>query len=78
MINFSDEEKNKFLNELYEFLKIPSVSADPNQKKEMIKCSKWLGNCLKNSGCENVKITKTNGHPIVYAEKFIDKNIPTI
>ena len=35
-------------------------------------------NCLKNSGCENVKIIKTKGHPIIYADKYIDKNLPTI
>ena len=78
MINFSDKEKSKFLHELYEFLKIPSVSADPNQKKDMVKCSKWLKTCLKNSGCQNVKIIDTKGHPIVYADKLIDKNLPTI
>ena len=78
MINFSDKEKNKFLNELFEFLKIPSISADPSRQKEMIKCSNWLENCLKNSGCENVKIIKTKGHPIIYADKYIDKNLPTI
>ena len=78
MINFSEEEKNKFLHELHEFLKIPSISADPNHKKEMVKCSNWLESCFKNSGCENVKIIKTNGHPIVYADKFVDKTLPTI
>ena len=78
MINFSDEEKNKFLSELFEFLKIPSISADPSHQKEMIKCSNWLEKCLKNSGCENVKIVKTKGHPIIYADKYIDKNLPTI
>lgn len=78
MIIFSDKEKNKFLSELFEFLKIPSISADPSHQKEMIKCSNWLENCLKNSGCENVKIVKTKGHPIIYADKYIDKNLPTI
>ena len=78
MINFSNKEKSKFLRELYEFLKIPSVSADPNQKKDMVECSKWLKRCLKNSGCQNVKIIDTKGHPIVYADKLIDKNLPTI
>tara|TARA_B100001250_G_scaffold412738_1_gene444771 strand:+ start:1086 stop:2468 length:1383 start_codon:yes stop_codon:yes gene_type:complete len=78
MIYFSDKEKRKFLNELYEFLKIPSISADPNHQKEMVKCSNWLESCFKNSGCENVRIIKTKGHPIVYADKFIDKSLPTI
>ena len=59
MISFSEQEKNKFLNELYEFLKIPSISADPSHQKEMVNCSNWLKNCFKNSGCENVKIFET-------------------
>ena len=40
----------------------------------MVKCSNWLESCFKNSGCENVRIIKTKGHPIVYADKFIDKS----
>ena len=78
MVNFSEKEKNKFLNELFDFLKIPSISADPNHQKEMEECSNWLEGSFKNSGCDNVKTIKTKGHPIVYADKLIDKNLPTI
>ena len=78
MVNFSEKEKNKFLNELFDFLKIPSISADPNHQKEMEECSSWLERSFKNSGCDNVKTIKTKGHPIVYADKLIDENLPTI
>jgi len=71
-------EKKKYLDELFEFLKIASISADPNHKNEVRKAADWIANKLIQAGCENVKIEETKGHPIVYGENFLSKELPTI
>ena len=71
----SEEEKNKYLNELFEFLKLPSVSADSKFSKYMNTTANWLSNELLKSGCDSTKIYETDGHPIVYGEKIIENII---
>src|SRR5690554_890229 len=72
------ENKQRFLDELFNFLKIPSISADPQYKDEVKKAAEWVANNLKEAGAENIEVCETAGHPIVYGEKIIDKNLPTI
>ena len=74
----SKKQKDIFLNELIDFLKIPSISADSNFQKEIYKAAKWTENSLKEAGCEKPEIYKTKGNPIVYGEKIIDPSLPTI
>ena len=78
MSTLSENEKEKYLNELFEFLKLPSISADSRYKNTMNETAKWLSKELLNSGCDSSNVYKTNGHPIVYGEKFIDESFPTI
>ena len=78
MSTLSEKEKEKYLNELFEFLKLPSISADSRYKDTMNKTAKWLSNELLKSGCDSSKVYETNGHPIVYAEKLVDDTFPTI
>ena len=78
MYLLSNSKKEKYLNELIDFLKIPSISADTNYKNSVRKAAKWLSNSISKTGCENVEIIETKGHPIVYGEKIIDENLPTI
>ena len=74
----SEEEKSKYLEELFEFLKLPSVSADSKFSKYMNTTANWLSNELLKSGCDSTKVYETNGHPIVYGEKIINPSYPTI
>jgi len=74
----SKEEKSKYLEELFEFLKLPSVSADSKFSKYMNTTANWLSNELLKSGCDSTKVYETNGHPIVYGEKIINPSYPTI
>ena len=76
--HYIENNKERFLNELIELLKIPSISADSNYKKDILKTAEAVKISLKNAGCDHVEICKTEGHPIVYGEKIIDKNLPTI
>ena len=75
---YINENKNRFLNELFEFIKISSVSADMKFKDDVLKAANFLENNLNQIGAENVQIFPTDGHPIVYAEKIIDQSLPTV
>lgn len=67
---YLQEQKNVFIKELFEFLRIPSVSSEPNHDNDTQKCAEWLANNLNNSGLKRVEIFPTKGHPIVYAENL--------
>jgi acetylornithine deacetylase/succinyl-diaminopimelate desuccinylase-like protein len=72
------ENKERFINELIDLLKIPSVSADSNYDNDTAKTAEAIKNRLIEAGAENVEICPTDGHPIVYADKIFDSNLPTV
>ncbi len=72
------EHKQRFIDELIELLKIPSISADSAYKDDVIKTASVIKNSLEKAGCDTVEICETPGYPIVYGEKIIDKNLPTV
>ena len=76
--SYIEEHKDRFINELVELLKIPSISADSAYKKEVLKTAEVVKKSLEKAGCDKVEICDTPGYPIVYAEKLIDKNLPTV
>lgn len=76
--SYVQEHKDRFINELFELLKIPSVSADTAYKDDVIKTASEISKSLKDAGCDTVEICETPGYPIVYGEKIIDKNFPTV
>ncbi len=76
--DYIQKNKDKFLEELFEFIKIPSVSADLSFKKDVLKAASFLEQNLKEIGVDNVELFPTDGYPIVYGEKIIDINLPTI
>ena len=75
---YINKNKNRFLNELFEFIKIPSVSADIKFKDDVLKAASFLENNLNQIGADNVQIFPTDGHPIIYAEKIVDPSFPTV
>ena len=72
------EHKQRFLDELAELLKIPSVSADKAYEKEVLLTADFVMESLKKAGCDKVESCETPGYPIIYGEKIIDKNLPTV
>ncbi|GGD95824.1 dipeptidase [Planktosalinus lacus] len=76
--NYIEENKERFLNELIDLLKIPSISADSAYKKDVIATAEAVKTSLEKAGCDVVEICETPGYPIVYGEKIIDKNLPTV
>lgn len=75
---YVQEHKNRFIDELIELLKIPSISADANYKESVIETAKAVKKALETAGCDKVEICETPGYPVVYAEKIIDKKLPTV
>lgn len=76
--SYIEKNKERFLDELIELLKIPSISADSKYKDDVLKTADAVKEQLKKAGCDTVEICETPGYPIVYGEKIIDKNLPTV
>ncbi|KAA3652926.1 MAG: dipeptidase [Bacteroidetes bacterium] len=75
---YIDQHKDRFINELIELLKIPSISADSAYKNDVFAAAEAVRQTLEEAGADNTEICQTAGFPVVYAEKIIDINKPTI
>ena len=75
---FIQNNKDRFLKELIELLKIPSISADPSYSEHVNKAAASIAQHLTNIGIETVEICETAGYPIVYGEKIFDPSLPTV
>jgi acetylornithine deacetylase/succinyl-diaminopimelate desuccinylase-like protein len=62
--------KDRFLSELLDLLRIPSISANPAHKADMLKTADFVAESLKKAGADQVEICQTAGNPIVYGEKL--------
>ncbi len=76
--DYIDQHKDRFIQELIDLLKIPSISADSAFAEATQQTAQVVANQLERAGCDSVEICETPGYPIVYAEKIIDKNLPTV
>jgi acetylornithine deacetylase/succinyl-diaminopimelate desuccinylase-like protein len=72
------DHKQRFLDELFELLRFPSVSADPQYKEEVLKTADFVAQKLKDAGADKVEVCPTAGYPIVYGEKIVDPSKPTV
>ncbi len=75
---YIEQNKQRFLDELFELLRIPSISADSANAADMKNAAEFVKNKLISAGADKVEICQTAGHPIVYGEKIIDSNLPTV
>ncbi len=75
---YQEKNKDRFLSELFELLRIPSVSAKTEHKDDMIHCAETIKKRLLEAGADKVEIYATAGHPIVYGEKIIDPSKQTV
>ena len=76
--DYQETHKERFLNELFDLLRIPSVSAKSEHKADMLTCAEAVKDRLLEAGADTVSIYPTEGHPIVYGEKIIDPAKPTV
>jgi len=75
---YVEDNKQRFLDELFELLRFPSVSADPKYRGDVLKTAEFVALKLKEAGADNIEICQTAGYPIIYGEKLIDPALPTV
>ena len=76
--DYIETHKDRFLQELIDLLKIPSISADSAYEKDVIATAEVIKQRLEEAGCDTVEICETPGYPIVFGEKIIDPELPTV
>ena len=75
---YIETHRERFLNELMDLLRIPSVSADPKYKGDVARCAEEVKKRMEEAGLDKVEVCTTAGHPIVYGEKIVDPTKPTV
>jgi acetylornithine deacetylase/succinyl-diaminopimelate desuccinylase-like protein len=75
---YIQQHQDRFLSELMELLRIPSVSADPKFKEEVLRAADYIAGKLREAGADQVELCQTAGNPIVYGQKIIDPALPTV
>lgn len=77
-LSYIESNRERFLEELFELLRIPSISADSSFSGDVRSCAERLAAFLTTAGADNVVLEETAGYPIVYGEKIIDPSLPTV
>jgi acetylornithine deacetylase/succinyl-diaminopimelate desuccinylase-like protein len=75
---YQEKNKDRFLNEMLDLLKVPSISAKSEHKEDMKKTAELVTQRLLEAGADKAEVMPTEGHPVVYAEKIIDPSKPTV
>ncbi len=78
ILTYIESNKQRFLDELFDLLRLPSVSADPKFAGDVRKTADMVKSRLLEAGCDNAEIIETPGHPVVYGERIMDVNLPTV
>jgi acetylornithine deacetylase/succinyl-diaminopimelate desuccinylase-like protein len=76
--SYIESNRDRFLNELFEILRIPSISADSAFAGDVRKCAEKVAEFLIAAGADNVVLEETAGNPIIYGEKIINASLPTV
>lgn len=76
--DYVDTHKDRFISELLELLRIPSVSADPAFSEHVLDTAEAVAKALEAAGCDAVEVCETTGYPIVYGEKRVGEDLPTV
>ena len=75
---YLEKNQDRFLEEMMELLRIPSVSARSEHKEDMLRCAEAVKKSLLEAGCNKAEVMSTQGHPVVYGEKIISATAPTV
>ena len=75
---YIDRNRDRFIDELFELLRIPSISAQSEHKPDMQRCAEWLAAALVKAGADHAEVMPTEGNPVVFAEKIIDPKAKTV
>ena len=75
---YIQENEERFLNELFSLIRIPSISALPAHKDDMLACAERWRQLLLEAGADEAMVMPSEGHPLVYAEKRVSPDAPTV
>ncbi len=75
---YIEANRERFIEELFDLLRIPSISAQSDRKPDMKRCAEWLAAKLAEAGADRVEVMPTDGNPVVYAERIVDRKLPTV
>lgn len=75
---YIEENKERFLEELFELIRIPSISSESAHREDMRRASEKWKELLLKAGVDKAEVMETKGHPVVFAEKQVDENAPTV
>jgi acetylornithine deacetylase/succinyl-diaminopimelate desuccinylase-like protein len=78
ILSYVEANRDRYLSELKEFLRIPSISTNRENQEDVKRCAQWVADQMKSVGMENIKIVQTPGHPIVYSEWLRAAGKPTV
>jgi acetylornithine deacetylase/succinyl-diaminopimelate desuccinylase-like protein len=76
--NYIEENKDRFLEELFGLIRIPSISSESERKEDMLKAAEYWKKAILDAGADKAEILPTDGNPVVYGEKMIDASAPTV
>ncbi len=75
---YVEENKDRFLEELFGLIRIPSISSIADHKPDMLKAANYWKDSMLKAGCDKAEVLPTDGNPVVFGEKIIDPNAPTV
>ncbi len=78
MKKYIEANKERFFDELFSLLRIPSVSSADEHKPDMVRCAERLAELLKEAGADSAGVFPTKGHPVVFGRKILDPALPTV
>ena len=78
MKEYIEANKERFFDELFSLLRIPSVSSADEHKPDMVRCAERLAELLKEAGADSAGVFPTKGHPVVFGRKILDPALPTV
>ncbi len=76
--NYIEENKQRFLDELFGLIRIPSISSISENKDDMYKAAEYWKKTMLDAGADKAVVMETDGHPVTFGEKIIDPNLPTV
>ncbi len=76
--SYIEANNDRFINELFDLIRIPSISAEAARRPDMQRCAEWLAAALVKAGADRAEVMPTEGNPVVYAEKIIDPKARTV
>ena len=76
--HYVESNKDRFLEALFELIRIPSISAKQEAKDDMLRTAEFIKKSLLDAGADHAEVKKTMGWPVVYGHKMVDKSLPTV